>query len=206
MTTDSMEVLEQLRERLSGRKRKPAPPPWKPPILGEFRHYVKVMAFDPSLGNLAWVSFEIRTYRVCIMEKGTIRPKTERTGYEGMWDRAQQANSALAALTGRFAGSIDEWVCEPPLVGFGRRKESSEIAGTLVYMNCPDRRRFHAVPARHASSVLTGNPHHDKAQIRDAVARYIPDAATRQWNEDERDAAAAGLTYLWDVAQPATTK
>jgi Holliday junction resolvasome RuvABC endonuclease subunit len=201
--------LDDLRGRLAGRK-KPAArniPPWEPPKLADFLPRTVVLAFDPSLSNLAWVVMAAREDQVHVVEKGTIRPETHLAGYMGVWDKARQADCELKRLIGR-QDSVRYIACEAPWIEriAGSRTESTLIAGALVCINSPAPRRFRAVSAQRASAVLAGNRRHDKHEIRDAVARYIPGAAGRTWNEDQRDAAAVGLTCLWDLAHEDVVK
>ena len=162
-----------------------------------------MLAFDPSLNDFGWVVLSVHD-SVEVIDRGSIRPRTEDTGYLGMWRRAWLLSRDLWDIRYKYSDA-DYVACEAPLVGTGMRKESSEIGGTVAYLIfC--QRGFRGVAARHASSVLCGSPRHDKKEIRDAVARYVPEAATRKWNEGQRDALAVGLTCLWDLAHPAPGK
>jgi hypothetical protein len=57
------------------------------------------------------------------------------------------------------------------------------------------------------SAVLLGDPktksEDRKAAIKEAVCRYIPEAAGRTWNEHTRDALSVGLTRLFDLREAA---
>ncbi len=195
--------LDQLRIRLSGRKPPKQKAVWQPPVLRDFKLGLSVLALDPSLSDFGWVMFEAHPSGIRIKEKGSIRPAPEATGYWQMWRKAEVINGELWRLHYKYT-SVSLVACEAPLVGAGLRKESSEIAGTLAYLVFTD--HLSAIAARHASSVLCGNPRHDKREICDAVARYVPEAATRKWNVGQRDALAVGLACLWDLAHPVISK
>lgn len=128
-------------------------------------------------------------------------------GYLGIWHKAAQADRELKQLIGCRAPVVFHIACEAPWIESnpGMRTESTLIAGTLVYINTPPG-LIRPVSAQHASVVLCGTRHHDKKEIAAAVARYVPESATRKWNQDERDALAVGLTCLWDLAHPVAGK
>ena len=94
---------------------------------------------------------------------------------------------------------------EAPSVGGGYRTESSLVAGLTVYRLAP--RKCVPVSATHVSAVLLGDPRIEskkrKGAIKEAVARYAPETAGRDWNEHERDALSVGLTRLYDMREAA---
>src|SRR6202044_67510 len=95
---DSGPVLDQLRARLSGTNSIRSKPPWKPPEISDFAPSLKVLAFDPSLSNLAWVVLTVHVRDgVRIIDKGTIRPPKfpEHTGFQEIWRKADYASTAL---------------------------------------------------------------------------------------------------------------
>ncbi len=193
----------KVRERL-GRAAVTVPPPWQPPQLGAFPQGAEALAFDPSLSSTGWAWLRVAESRVQVLNKGTIRSATAETGFMGTYQRAHCIARELAGIfravplyvNHETAQVYRAW--EAPSVGGGHRTESSLIAGYLVWE--ASRGAGTAVQANHVSSLLCGNPRHDKKEIAAAVARYIPESATRQWNEHERDAAAVGLARLLDVA------
>ena len=92
--------------------------------------------------------------------------------------------------------SVIAW--EAPAVR-GHRLESSLIAGLQVYE--ASHRAGTVISANHASSLLCGNPLHDKQEIAAAVLRYVPGSDARTWNQHERDAAAIALAYSLDLEE-----
>jgi Holliday junction resolvasome RuvABC endonuclease subunit len=186
---------------------------WQPPRFEDFPQGAEVIAFDPSLASTGWAWLRVAQDQIMVLGKGTIRSVTSKTGYEGTYERAHCIASALPGILMTIPFSIDDqpsrvyiaW--EAPAVGGGHRTESSLIVGYLVWEAARQRpwgivNHGGAVPvqANHVSKVLTDNPKHDKKEIAAAVARYIPESASRDFNEHIRDAVAVGLTRLLDIA------
>lgn len=180
-------------------------PAWHPPALTDFAPDTRVMAFDASLANVGWVVFIIRGGRVVIEGHGTIRPKQEDDGYMGTWQRARDLYRQLWAeglvLRYMYDGDVLKAV-EAPVVGAGHRKESSLIAGMVVWMESSP---IEVVSATHVSAVLLGDPRIRSAErkpaVKAAVVRLVPEAAGRDWNEHERDALSVGLVRLFDLKE-----
>jgi Holliday junction resolvasome RuvABC endonuclease subunit len=198
--------IARLETRLAGSRRKSAQEAWEPPQLADFAPGITVMAFDGSLGNTGWVRLLHLAGDVLIIQKGTIRPKTELDGYLGTWERAAQLRMELEAL-GHLAIGCSYIAVEAPMVAGGHRTESSLVAGLQVWQWAAHRagiaRRLD-VGATHVSKVLLGSARVSKDDrknaIKAAVARYIPGSEGRGFNEHERDAAAIALTVLHDLA------
>lgn len=202
MTAD----LAALRTRLRPATARPQKPPWSPPGPGDFRQDMTVLAFDPSLSNTAWVMLSCRDGRVHAYDLGMIRPQTPLTGYWQTWEKAEQIRKELARPL-RYAEKqvADAVVAEAPPVGGGiRRDDSSLVAGLQVYQAFCQLLPVGTVASHHVCKVMCGRVINitaaRKGAIRDAVCRLIPAAERRPWNEHLRDAAAAGLTYLFDLA------
>ena len=208
MSREADATLERLRARLaSGRPARKALPPWEPPQASDFRKGLPVLAFDGSLSDFGWVAVEVSHAGVTVGERGSIRPLLAgETGYWSVWRKSLLLSQELHRL--RWKYSLTETIaCEAPWIenNPGMRTESTLIAGTIAY-TVFYQSAFIPVAAQHASSVLCGNRKHDKAEVRDAVARYVPEAGTRRWNEGQRDALAVGLTCLWDLAREPSGK
>jgi hypothetical protein len=142
--------------------------------------------------------------KVLVNGRGTIKPKTDQTGYLSTWDKAALLRRELEQVIGKWtgmAGPKPHIVVEAPSVGGGARTESSLIAGGLVWMLSPG--PVTAVSATHVSAVLLNQPRirseDRKRAIKNAVIRLCPEAAGRTWDEHQRDAVATGLTYLHDT-------
>lgn len=178
-----------------------APPPWRFPAPGEFLPYHWVLAFDATLTNCGWTWFMYSPEGVLIGAKGTIRPKTGKTGYLGTWHKAALLAAETTPLIDRYVRRVPlaSLVVEAPAVA-GSRTESSLVAGMLVWMEEPE--ECAVISATHVSAVLLGDPRcksaERKARVREAVIRMCPEAAGRGWNEHERDALATGLVHLHD--------
>jgi hypothetical protein len=197
-------VSTALREQLAGRRKRPAPPPWRFPLLSSFAPGQLVLALDATLSHCGWVLLYASEGQVIILGRGTISPVTERRSFLETWDKAARLREELDVL--RTALEFREYrvAVEAPSVGGGHRTESSLIAGTLVHLAWPD-----AVPVHvaHISALLTGDGRMASAQrkpaIRRAVSLLVPEAAGRTWNEHQRDAVAVGLTWLHDIQERA---
>lgn len=180
--------------------------PWTPPEPKDFRP-CRVLAFDPSLSSTGWVKLHVSWLfrdlppRIVVAAKGTLRVKTDLTGYLATYDKASRMKALIQETIWREQDlrwpSDIAW--EAPAVR-GHRLESSLIAGFCVYEASSGTGT--AVSANHASHQLTGSPLHDKREIAAAVARYIPSSAGRTWNEHERDALAIALSVSLDAPEP----
>lgn len=167
-----------------------------------------IIAFDASLLNTGWVAIRAWRAGVDVIGHGTIRPKTDATGYMATWERARLLEEGLRgeALVNAYILSDEALMAvEAPSVGGGHRTESSLVAGLMVWRQAPD--RCARVSATHVSSVLLGDPkvksEERKPAIKLAVARYVPESTGRDWNEHERDGLSVGLTRLYDLRKAA---
>jgi len=196
--------LEQLRAELSSqmsRKRRQPGIAWMPPLLSDFTWERPVLAFDQSLSNCGWVALAIIGGRVVVYNKGTVRPVVAAKGFSRTWNKAYKLRQDLKVILSWYPGY--EVVYENPAV-HGHRLESSLLASQVLYDLTE--RKGHHIDAQHACKVLCGAPMRSeerKQAIKTAVARYIRDSETRHWNEHQRDAAALGLTHLYDLRQAA---
>jgi hypothetical protein len=177
-------------------------------VIADFAEGCRVLAFDASLANVGWVVFIITGESVIVEAHGTIRPKQDDSGYMGTWQRARGLKRGLweAGLVVRYMRCTDVLkAVEAPVVGAGHRKESSLIAGMTVWMECD---ACAVISATHVSAVLLGDPRIRsdvrKPAIREAVCRYVPEAAGRSYNEHERDALSVGLVRLFDLEEEAS--
>lgn len=201
----SPDVIEGARSQIRA-SRKPAPqrPAWKPLELSGLRLYLPVLAFDASLANTGWVVMFAMEDRVHVQCHGTIRPQSPDDGYMGTWRRAAELRDALLASSAFLAHRRTRGLIavEAPPVGAGYRKESSLVAGFMVYQTFPG---VAVVSPTHVSAVLLGDPRirsgERKKRIKDEVCRLIPEAAGRDWNEHERDAASVGFVMLHDLKE-----
>jgi hypothetical protein len=198
MTTLWDELREQVAGQLDRRDE-----PWAPPELDDFRR-CKVLAFDPSLSATGWVHLRVSrieaAHRISVLARGTLRIRTAETGYMATYERASRLRCLVDEVVWREQHynwpSVIAW--EAPAVR-GHRLESSLIAGLQVYE--ASHRAGTVISANHASSLLCGNPLHDKQEIAAAVLRYVPGSDARTWNQHERDAAAIALAYSLDLEE-----
>ena len=198
MTTLWDELREQVAGQLDRRDE-----PWAPPELDDFRR-CKVLAFDPSRSATGWVHLRVSrigaAHRISVLARGTLRIRTAETGYMATYERASRLRCLVDEVVWREQHynwpSVIAW--EAPAVR-GHRLESSLIAGLQVYE--ASHRAGTVISANHASSLLCGNPLHDKQEIAAAVLRYVPGSDARTWNQHERDAAAIALAYSLDLEE-----
>jgi Holliday junction resolvasome RuvABC endonuclease subunit len=203
-------VNEQLRARVRTALAGKEAPPWQPPGLTDFLPLRRVTAFDQSLSHTGYVTLWLEADgEICILAHGTVHPKTGARSFERSWDLTWQ----LARLVGEAMGTAypGDIIVEKPLIGPGHRPESALLAGYAIHQWALAQWQQWPLSssARHVSSVLCGNPGHDKKEIAAAVARYLPESAGRGWSEHTRDAAAMALARLYDlkrVAPPVAVK
>lgn len=204
----SPEVIEDARGRLRASRKAPARSSWRPPELTDLAPYLHVLAFDASLANVGWAELVAwEGDRVKVGGHGTIHPRQSDLGYLGTWQRMRDLQEALwhsEFLMRRMQDRDILKAVEAPAVGAGSRKESSLIAGGIIWTECNE---CMAVSATHVSAVLLGDPkilsRQRKKAIREAVCRLVPEAAGRTWTEHERDALSVGLTRLYDLREAA---
>ena len=189
--------------------------PWRAPLLSDFEHDTRVVALDQTLSNCGLVVIRImpdEDYRAavygCQVQVGlhqTIRPGTDLLSFPGTYEKGRQLDHELEPWLSRSmypAATPLHVAYEMPSVA-GRRAESSLLAGFVIARRCPG---AVMVSPMHVHAVLAGKPRRAetaKQEIAEAVARYVPGSASREWNEHERDALAIGLTHLYDLKKAA---
>jgi Holliday junction resolvasome RuvABC endonuclease subunit len=194
--------MTRVRDRVR-RQERPGRPQWNPPAIQDFALDYRILAFDPALLHMGWVSLERLGHKIEVFGHGTLNQSTTVKGFEGTLLLAEQLVRKLDPIIRDYYRPAhgDVVVIEMPAVA-GHRLESSQIAGLMAWQHpriWPMNRKL--VSALHASSVLCGNPRHDKTEITRAVLRYIPQACDRGWSQHQRDAAAVGLAYLHAMAE-----
>lgn len=170
--------------------------PWQPPEMEDFAWDCRVQSMDQSLTNFGLVRFAIEDGEVIMLDRDTIRPErhpeliTFAEHYELAWTLETHLLKVLFP---------HETVIEMPPV-FGNRTESILLSGYAVYAACKEvGATLTMVSKNHVGAVLCGDQNASKKQVGEAVCRYIPEAVGRKWNEHTRDAAALGLTRLYDM-------
>jgi Holliday junction resolvasome RuvABC endonuclease subunit len=192
------DTLEHLRSRLQTGIH--VMPPREPPQFTDFARDVYVLGFDAALRHTGWIKavWYSGASLPAVLARGTINLKTDVRGYMGTWDLALQLHDEITSVWAEHHRTGDPVALEAPPVGGGYRTESSLMAGFQVYDISNG--NVHVLAANHVSSVLVGNPYHDKAEIAAAVLRYFPESGSRTWSEHQRDAAAVVVTLLYDLA------
>lgn len=196
----STDIRERVRSRAAGKKRgKPKVERTYPPELAEFAQDVRVLAFDQTLTKTAWIMVAVSGGEIIVHDRGMIRQQTGRTGfmetYDKAWQFQQNVGSLWYAVQAGDYPAPDAIVAEYPAV-YGHRTESSLMAGYILHQTFGG--EINWIGAQHAKSVLGGKACKEKSDLKPVLAQLHPDSATRQWNEDQRDALANALTYLWD--------
>jgi hypothetical protein len=197
-------ALTQARDQIRARRTGTARPPWHPPAITDFLPHLRMLAWDASLANVGWVLFQV-TSRVEVEAHGTIHPRQSDDGYMGTWQRMKSLQDAIWDHPHLIRWMHDPdilKVVEAPPVGNGHRKESSLIAGGVVWGECD---ACAVIVPTHVSAVLLGKPKilsaERKPAIKAAVLRFVPEAASRGWDEHQRDGLSVGLTRLSDLRE-----
>jgi hypothetical protein len=178
---------------------------WRPPGMEDFEADYIVRCFDATIGACGFVSLwrkmlEGGTSRICVSDQEVIRPKSQETlHFHDMYERRWLLQKEIESRLG--VGYNVAYEMAPVDIPGMRRPESSLLGGSAVYDACKEVGDHGptAVSKNHVGAVLCNNPHATKQQIKQAVGRYIPESITRKWNEHTRDAAAVGLTHLYDL-------
>lgn len=164
-----------------------------PASLEDFRHDHLVWSLDQSLSRTGWVMVQVDSSGVRVLDRGTLRISTELTSHEGTFDKAAKLEAQLAVLSAVCIA--DAVLLERPAV-HGQRTESSLLAAYVVLQVD---RGARMVSIQHARRILGGPQARDDKKLgHQALARYIPESASRKWNEHQRDAAINALGYLYD--------
>ena len=203
----SIMTAERVREKLRSvpRMAMPAKPKWAVPKLSDFAVDARVLCWDGALLHTGWICMQLRSKpggpELCVFGHDTINQSNPGSGYLGTLMMAEHLNDRIAAVFRQFYLHGTWILIEAPAV-VGHRVESSMIAGLQVWQQTQARllpAYRELINAEHVSQVLCGNIHHDKAEITQAVLRYIPECTGRGWSQHQRDAAAVGLTFLYDL-------
>jgi hypothetical protein len=178
---------------------------WKPPRLASFQADLTVLSFDQSLASTGWIYLVISEGKVIVLDRGTIRTDTELTGWRSNFERARQISVLIATVRERVISTqraVGVTVMELPAV-HGHRTDSSALAAYEVdryaskHFTPPV---FMSIQASRAT--LGGAAARNKKKLgHAALATYIPESTTRQWNEHQRDAATNGVAYLHKLKQ-----
>lgn len=192
-----MGALEDYKAKIGkGRRRD-----WEPPVLADFEADTEVLSFDQTLSQTGYVKLAVHLGEVQVTAKGTLRLKSELTGFEGNFDLADRLDAALVMLDvpGRWPDHI---LTEMPAV-HGHRTDSSMLAAYVVrryYQRWISRPQM--VSIQESRTILAGpGARNDKKAGAAALARYIPASGTRKWNEHQRDAAINALAHLYKIKE-----
>lgn len=183
---------------------------WTPPTMADFAAGVPVLSFDQSLANTGWLYFSVREAQVLVHARGTLRTSSSLTGWRANFAQAEQIAHAMGPqVDDKLMEAPEEVPRFPEAVvlelpsAHGHRTDSSMLAAYEI-----DRySRTWWMPTlfmaiQKSRTILGGsNIRNDKKGGHKALARYLPESASRQWNEHQRDAAINGLAYLHELKQ-----
>lgn len=177
-------------------------PDWAPPDTASFAQECMVLSFDQTLRRTGFVLLEASQGQVHVHQRGTARLASELKGFEETLDLA---DSLWIWLECEYFGDVTgaDIVYEMPAVA-GHRTESSLLAAYVVrdWAQRRYRTKGRMIPVQQSRTILGGSAaRNDKKLGHQALARYIPQSASRTWNEHQRDAAVNGLAYLYTIAQ-----
>lgn len=178
---------------------------WVAPTLADLA-IGSVLAFDQTFSKTGWVFLTSYDDSLHVVAKGVIKePPTQWSGFEDTLVRALWMSERIAHVVGIYKDSQPTCVPQPPAVVHempavkGYRPESSLLAALAVRQAAS----AHDLPVfmvsnTHMRRVLTppGSDPTSKVPVRLAVSRYRD--TSKGWNQDERDALALGLTFLYD--------
>jgi Holliday junction resolvasome RuvABC endonuclease subunit len=184
--------------------RKPLKPVWNPLTPDRFTVATEVLSWDQSLRKTAWTWISTEDGPPRVVDAGMCRTKTRDIGGKESWaDRFTDGVSIqdqMLAVLQRLSGDSVRVAHEAPPMGGGslRSPHSSVLASQALWIACS---RCGITPVsltpQSAKKLLTGNPKADKPEVGRAVtALNWLDGRELLTNEDLRDAAAIGLTFL----------
>lgn len=176
-------------------------PAWVRPELADLAHDVPILALDQSLSSTGWAELRVTSlvpgdHRLEVHAHGTLKTSSPYLGHVGTLAQMRHLTSALDDLVHLTKFPWRRVICEqPPITGF--RKESSLLAAAAVELAVSGTQVM--VQAQHAKYTFTGDKNATKATVKKALAYYLPEITTRDWNEHSRDAVLLGLTYLKEL-------
>jgi hypothetical protein len=201
-----MGALEEYASIMISRQ-KAADKVWVQPEIKDFAEEINVLSFDQSLGKTGWINLTVRWGEIEVARHGTLRTVTSHDGFQGSFDRANHLRVRMFEEHGwlAFHGLPGEVIMEMPAVR-GHRIESSFLAAYVVQEYCIQFWKMPTMVSIQESRRNLAGPgtHNDKKAGHLALARLIPESASRQWNEDERDAALNALNHLYKLKQECT--
>jgi hypothetical protein len=174
--------------------------PWHPLRASDLLAEKRVQSFDQTLTNCGMVRIVVEesNHDVWVLDKEVLKPPRfpELSTFAENYERAHWLRNELIGLM-----YPHETVLEmPPVHGF--QTQSILLAGDAIWdvareMDAP----VSLISKNHVGAVLCNDKSASKAQIKEALAAFIPDVTTRDWNEHTRDAAAQAIVRLYDMKQ-----
>lgn len=178
---------------------------WSPPDPTRFRHGY-VLSFDQTLTHTGWAAVISGADGIWLGATGSFPLTSEKTGFEGTYDKAERLYQSLCRVMIGFSMSAEAIVTEMPAVQ-GYRTESSLMAGREVRRAAAEYAR--GVPvvtvANQTMRALLNPPEqrYEKHHVKSAVEALIPEVARTgrpitRWNQNVHDAVGLALTYLYE--------
>jgi hypothetical protein len=179
------------------------PKVWVRPTIGDFRQDHNVLSFDQTLNATGWVHLGFEFGELKVYARGTIRTDVKTKGPLGNILKAQDLWDRLLSMDRTLVGGLwpDEILMELPAVG-GFRTESSMMAAREVHRYTVQwfTTRVSFISIQRTRTMLAGPKARNVKKLgHQALGEWIPESATRTWNEHQRDAAINALGRLVEL-------
>lgn len=174
---------------------------WVQPVLDDLA-YGTVLAFDQASTKTGFCLLTHRPSGITVHRHGKLvePPVPDLKGFEDDLQRATWMAERTENILVEAALEHPTLVVvhEMPAVR-GPRSDSSKMAALGVRLAC-SRHGYKPtmVNKQHVAAVLCPPDDRDGKPAIGRAVQHLIDAASREWNQDSRDAAALALTYLYD--------
>lgn len=197
------DVVDALKKYATKVKKAEDPKVWKLPTTEDFRQDYKILSFDQTLNATGWVHLGFEAGELKVYARGTIKTDVKTKGPLGNILKAQDLWDRLLGMDRTEVGGLwpDEIVMELPAVG-GFRTESSMMAAREVYRYTVQwfTMRVSFISIQRTRAMLGGPKARNVKKLgHQALETWIPESATRTWNEHQRDAAINALGRLIEL-------
>lgn len=177
--------------------KKPAVAPWSRPE--NYQRGRVLLSIDQTLTKAGWVILWVDLGGlVQVVDRGMIRPKSERTSFMETFDKARQLSEGVTALfRTEWPVRLGGFVFEMPAVTGYRIESSLMAANECVRVAESFAMPYRIMSAQHARTVMCGpGKGNDKGAMQQAMK---PFCVGSRWNEDQRDALGNGLVQLHEL-------
>lgn len=181
---------------------------WQPPEMDRFA-YGTVFAFDQTATKTGYCLFTHGPGLLVVHRKGKLvePPLPDLKGFADLIQRSVWMTERIQNVIFEAKQDHPEMaVAHEFPISQGYRVESSLVGAIAVNLACSHlciKKPTMISKTRVASVLCPPEDRIGKPAIGRAVNRYF-DTASREWNQDSRDAFAIGLTYLYELAREQT--